>query len=356
MSTAGPPDLAAVAIIGMGASSPIGYGARPVQAAMAGRLRNFRSAPMLGWNEDPVRVSRLPDVSDSLSRSERIATLVEHAVADLCADIQVEVPGDVAIFVGCAQDAPESELNTVASAVTRGTGGMLDPTAGGIFAGYRAGRIAFLSALAKAMRWFDEGSGEIALVIAADSRCLPETVRHMARERRLLRDRDDGTIPGEAAVAMLVATPNSVLSQHAKLMVARPAFGADDFAILRQSPTATDGLGRAFGALAERPLSGSVRPQCVVAFETGEVFFTRAFQTAYLRNAQLMPEPLQHELIAANLGDTGAAAAGMALVRADWLMRQELDNRAPRVLIYGHADDGRCAAAMVIGRAVEALQ
>jgi 3-oxoacyl-[acyl-carrier-protein] synthase-1 len=277
-------------------------------------------------------------------------------VADLCAGLQVEVPPGVAVFVGCAQDAPESELNTVAAAVSSGSGGMLNPAAAGMFAGYRAGRIAFLSALAKAMRWFDGGSGELALVIAADSRCLPEMVRNMARERRLLNDRDDGTIPGEAAVAMLIATPNSVFSRHAKLMVARPAFAADDFATLRQSPLATDGLGRAFGALAERPLSGSIRPQSVVAFETGEVFFTRAFQTAYLRNAQLMPEPLQHELIAANLGDTGAAAAGMALVRAAWLMRQEPGNRTPRVLIYGHADDGRCAAAMAIGRPAEALQ
>lgn len=356
MSIPGSPDRAAVAIIGMGVSSPIGYGTRPVQAAMAGRLRNFRSTPMLGWTEEPVRISRLPDVDDSLSRAQRIAMLTEHAVADLCEDCQAEIPPGVAVFVGCAQDAPESELNTVAAAVTTGSDGMLDPGAAAMFAGYRSGRIAFLSALGKAMRWFDEGSGEIALIIAADSRCLPETVRGLARERRLLSDRDDGTIPGEAAVAMLIATPNSVWSHHARLMVARPAFAADDFATLRQSPTATDGLGRAFGALAERPLSGSIRPQSVVAFETGEVFFTRAFQTAYLRNTQLMPEPLQHELIAANLGDTGAAAAGMALVRADWLMRQEPDNRTPRVLIYGHADDGRCAAAMAIGRPAEAQQ
>ncbi len=66
MKTAGLPDLAAVAIIGMGAISPIGYGARPVQAAMAGRLRNFRSTSVPGWAEDPVRISRLPDVDDSL--------------------------------------------------------------------------------------------------------------------------------------------------------------------------------------------------------------------------------------------------------------------------------------------------
>jgi hypothetical protein len=299
--------------------------------------------------QKPVRLSRLPDLDESLSRQQRIATLIERTAADLANEWQMAVPAEVGIFVGCAQDAPESELDTVAAALKSGSGGMFDPEAAPIFAGYRAGRIAFLAALAKAMRWFDAGSGELALVVAADCRCLPETVRDLARARRLLNDEDDGTIPGEAAVGMLIAKPRSELAQRAKFLVSRPAFGTDPFASLRQTPTATDGLGQAFRALTEVPVAGAVRPQCVVAFETGEVFFTRAFQTAYLRNTQLMPEPLQHEIVAANVGDIGAAAAGMALVRADWLMREQPESREPRVLIYGHSDDGRCAAAMAIG-------
>jgi hypothetical protein len=127
-------------------------------------------------------------------------------------------------------------------------------------------------------------------------------------------------------------------------------FAQDDFEVLRQSPVATHGLGHAFRALRAQPIAGRARPATVIAFETGETFFTRAFATGYLRNVQLMPEPLQHELIAANLGDTGAAAAGMALVRADWTMRRLCTQVATRVLIYGHADSGACAATVAIGR------
>jgi hypothetical protein len=107
-------------------------------------------------------------------------------------------------------------------------------------------------------------------------------------------------------------------------------------------------LGHAFRSLREHPVVGAARPRAVIAFESGELCFSRAFVTAYLRNAELMPEPLQHDLIATNLGDVGAAAAGMALVRAAWLMNQQDSGADARVLIYGHADTGRCAATMAI--------
>jgi 3-oxoacyl-[acyl-carrier-protein] synthase-1 len=337
----------------MGASSPIGYGARPIQAAMAGRLRNFQAADMSGWNGEAIRISRLPDLPEAVPRAARIAALVEQAAADLCANLKtLDLPRGVPVFMGFADDSPDSELDTVGSALEQGSQGLLDPQAATLFTGYRGGRIAFLSALAKAIRWFDERGGELALIVAADTRCTREAMFPLFRERRLLTSEDDGTIPGEAAVVALVTPPNTqVAAQHARFMVGRPAFGADDFAALRQAPQAANGLGRALRTLREDVVAGAIRPATVVGFETGELFFTRAFATGYLRNAELMPEPLQHELIAATLGDTGAAAAGMAVLRTDWLLRHLSGATNPRVLIYGHADNGRCAATVTMGRA-----
>jgi 3-oxoacyl-[acyl-carrier-protein] synthase I len=342
--------LAAVAVLGMGASSPIGYGVRPIQAAMAGGIRNFRAATLLAWNREPARISRLPDVDEAVPRAERIALLIRLAVADLLASLQIELPGSLPVFVGCAHDSPDSELDTIGGALADGSEGLLNPGAANPFTGYRAGRIAFLSALAKALRSFEEGAGELALIVAADTRCTGSAMDALFRKRRLLTSQDDGTIPGEAAIVVLVASPNSQLAAQALFMLGRPAFATDEFETLRRSPLAADGLSRVFRALREHPTAGAVRPGTAIAFETGEVFFTRAFMTGYLRNAELMPEPLQHELIAANLGDTGAAAAGMALVRAEWLLRRQETGESPRVLIYGHADSGRCAAAVAIGR------
>jgi hypothetical protein len=317
---------------------------------MAAGLRNFRASKRSAWNGEPARISILPDLDAAAPRAERIAVLVQHAVVDLLGDLQqVPPPGSTAVFVGCAHDAPDSEFRAIGQALAEASHGVFDSSAE--FAGYRAGRIAFLSALAKAMRRFDEGAGELALIVAVDTRCTSDAMDALFRRRRLLSSEDDGTIPGEAAVVALVAPLQSPLAVNAHFSIARPAFADDDFETLRRSPVATDGLGRAFRALREHPVAGAARPARVIAFETGEGFFTRAFVTGYLRNAELMPEPLVHELIASNVGDTGAAAAGMALVRAESIMRRMPGEEPPRVLIYGHADNGRCAAAMAIGAA-----
>jgi hypothetical protein len=350
------PASSAAAVLAIGATSPIGYGMRPTQAAMAAGLRNFQDAAHLDIDREPARVSRLPDMNDFAPRAQRIATLTRMAVADLLADaVAAGIPAGIPIFVGVADDDSESDLRVVGDALRDGSEGLIDPESATVFIGYRDGRIAFLSALSKAIDYFNEHSCEHALIVAADTGCTQEAVESRIRERRLLTSRDDGTIPGEAAVVALVASCQSSLAkQHAKFLVCNPAFGVDPFETIRQSPHATHGLGQAFRAIREHPVAGAVRAAAVVGFETGEVFFTRAFQNGYLRNAQLMPEPLQHESIAMNVGDTGCAAAGLALIRADSMLRGNIGEYGSRVLIYGHADSGRCAAAMTIGPQAQA--
>jgi hypothetical protein len=338
------------AILEIGASSPIGYGTRPIQLAIAAGLRNFQDATPTGDDGQPVRASRLPELGDAVPRAERIATLTRWAAADLLKQITVYLPTRIPVFVGLATDAPVSDLEAVRQGLADGSDGLLDSKAVALHV-IRAGRIAFLSALPTAIRSFDQGAGELALVVATDTRCTPEIIDGLIRERRILTTQSDGTIPSEGAVVALIASARSATaSQHARVYVSTPSFADDSFEILRRSPQVTQGLGRAFRTLREDPVCGALRPFTVIAFESGELFFTRAFTTGYLRNTEIMPEPLQHELIASAVGDTGAAAAGFALVRADWALDRRHVEGEHRVLIYGHADDGKCAAAIAIRR------
>jgi len=337
------------AILGMGASCPVGYGVRPIQAAMASGLRNFQDSVTLTPDGKPARISRMPDLSESVSRAERIAVLTRCAVADFCDNVMVELPHSLPVFVGVGHDSAEPDLAGIRRALGDGSEGLLNAESATTFAGHPGGRIAFLSAMALAIRSFDEGEGELALIVAADTRCTWEAMDALYRERRLLNSEDDGLIPGEAAVVALAARPTSRLAmQHARFLLCSPAFAEDEFQLLRRSPQASRGLGRAFNSLRGHPTAGTTRPDAVISFDTGELFFTRAFATGYLRSAKLMPEPLRHELIAANLGDTGAASAGMALLRADWMMHRKDRASCSRVLVYGHADNGWCSAAMTI--------
>jgi len=342
---------AAVAVLGVGATSAIGYGTRTIQVAMAAGLRNFQESGLVGDDGQPARMSRLPDIDPDASRSGRVAQLTRYAVADLVNNAKQHLQRPVPVFVGLGDDNPASDLDAIGRALSDAPVANVREDSSPL-SGYRGGRIAFLVAISRAMNWLNDNGADAALVVSADTRCTWHAAHALMRERRLLTDQDDGTIPGEGAVAILITPVQSPLArQHARFVITAPAFGADDFEKLRQAPQATDGLARSFRAIREHPVAGAHRATAVVTFATGELFFTRAFATGYLRNAELMPEPLQHDGIASNVGDTGAAAAGMALVRADGLMRQPESGDAHRILIYGHADDGRCAATMLIGTA-----
>lgn len=344
--TSGTPASAA-AVLGMGASCAIGYGVRSIQLAMAGGLRNFQEGTLINDEGEPARIATLPDLDEAAPRHERIAALTGHATVDLVKQLRAYLPPRIPVHVGTAANAPESDLDAIIRALRDGAGGLIDVEASSIRVS-RTGRIAFLSALATAIQDLDDGRSEVALVVAADTRCTWNVIDALMRQRRLLTNQDDGTIPGEGAVVALVASPRSASAiQHARFLVENPAFAQDEFQTIRQSPQAARGLGLAFRTLHERSVAG--RPAAVIGFETGELFFTRAFATGYLRNAGFMPEPLRHEAIAGNVGDTGAAAAGLAIARADWMMqRQEIPGSGP-VIVYGHADDGRCAATVAVG-------
>jgi hypothetical protein len=338
----------AAAVLAIGASSPIGYGLAPIQAAMAGGLRNFQDGAVTAHNGEPARCSRLSDLDEFAPRADRLAVLVRAAAADLVEQLAFRLPGNMPVYAGVAADTPTADLRTIGRSLNDGSGGVIAVEPAKLVAS-PDGRIAFLSALAHAVRGFQEGGADVALVVGADTRCTWDALVGVIRARRLLTEQDDGTIPGEAAVVALVASIRSPhAAEHARFVLLDPTFAADDFEALRRSPQAAGGLGEAFRILREQPVAAARRPASIVAFGTGELFFTRAFTTGYLRNAELMPEPLRHELIATNVGDTGAAAAGLALVRADWLMRRDEAADDRRILIYGHADDGRCAAALAI--------
>ncbi len=234
-------------------------------------------------------------------------------MADLCAGLRVEVPPGVAVFVGCAQDAPESELNTVAAAVTSGSGGMLDPRGGEFSPATVPAASPSLRRWRRRCAGLTKGPVRSRSSLRPTPRCLPEAVHNMARERRLLSDRDDGTIPGEAAVAMLVATPESVLSPtpRSSWLPDRPLAPTISRSSVNRRRRRTDWGGR----LARWPsvLCPGRFVRNVLLHSGPARFSSRGrFRLPIYATHRLMPEPLQHELIAANLGDTGAAAAGMA--------------------------------------------
>lgn len=173
-----------------------------------------------------------------------------------------------------------------------------------------------------ALRWaaevLAEGRVPRVALLAADSLVAPETIREFERAGLLLSSANrDGRILGEAAAALIVEHPQRPRTNSglASLLSIEEAHGPDSFEHLRagrELEVATS-LSQVFASTARL---FSQRVDLVVSAQPSESHWAREFSYAYLRNIGLMPEPLRFMQTGAELGDTGAAAGAVALVRA----------------------------------------
>jgi 3-oxoacyl-[acyl-carrier-protein] synthase-1 len=107
-----------------------------------------------------------------------------------------------------------------------------------------------------------------------------------------------------------------------------------------------DDLATIFRAFRER---GSPRVERVIAAHSGEGYFGQSFSHAYLREVEVMPEPLEVELIADCVGDIGAAAGPLGLAFAMYRMATEPRSARERALVYSESDTGEIGAAIIDG-------
>jgi len=93
-------------------------------------------------------------------------------------------------------------------------------------------------------------------------------------------------------------------------------------------------------------VAGARRVDAVFACQPGEAFWPTEFSRAYLRNAALMPEPLQVRTVGECLGDAGAGA-GPVMLGAALYRRGRRAQDGSRTLVYGCADGGKVGACVV---------
>ena len=331
-----------MALYALGATCALGYTFRAAQPAMAAGMAAFAEVDMEGNDGERVVCSTLEGLGSVADRSGRIRGLVHYALSDLVASLDGHPLDGLPVILGIDGERRQADLDAFRDGMDATEGASLDlrsPVSGVV----AQGRLSFLVALSRAHEALTAGRAPAVVVGAADTRCDPDTLAELRRGRRLLNSRDDGTIPGEAAVFALLARVEPRSATSPRLLVHPPSFRRDDPAVLYEAPARASGLAEAFAAQ-RTAAEGRRRPMAVVSFETGEGHYTRAFMTAYLRNVELMPEPLEHVTIASTVGDCGAAAGGMALVHADWLLRWPEPRPGDSVLTYGHADDGGAGA------------
>jgi 3-oxoacyl-[acyl-carrier-protein] synthase I len=207
-------------------------------------------------------------------------------------------------------------------------------------------RCGFTSALSQAQMMLYRHKKEYVLIVGMDSLLNATSLSYYAGgapvERRLLsEDNSDGFIPGEAATAILLSTPNR---NPSKVIIAGVA-EADEPAVLgnEEEPMMGKGLAEAMRTASQdaglEPHQASFR----VASVSGESYF---FNEAVLAQTRVLKQktesqPLWHP--ADNIGEVGAAVGGAMVVMTYYAF---INNYAPGSVALCHIsnDDSRRGA------------
>lgn len=344
-----------LALLKLGLCTPLGLTARATQVEMAAGTVRFFETDVLDTTGEPVRASVLTLLAPALSRTERMASLAVTALQEALTEVASLGIDRLPLLLALPEPgsgAPwhqEELLRTLEGAASPVRLEVSDKTL------FPEGRAGFFRALAEASRLLVSRKSEWVLVGGVDSLCDRKSLAHHARAGRSLGPGTrDGTLPGEGAGFILLTSSLSA-GPRGELPLGRllgSALAREPHAFLQRKPNLAEGLSDAFRQLRQHPVAGTRRADHLFSCQTGESFWAQEFNSAYLRNAPLMPEPLTVSLVADSLGDVGAAAGAIQLGSALHHLRKRAaaHGESARVLIYGCADAGQVGACIIEGK------
>jgi 3-oxoacyl-[acyl-carrier-protein] synthase-1 len=343
-----------IAIIELGLCTPLGLTTRASQVEIAAGTVRFCETDVLDDSGEPLRASMLSLLEPELTRMERMTSLAVTALQE---------PLKAASALGIEQlplllSLPERESGSffdqkalLEALVANTASPRLEIAESMLFPEGRAG---FFRALAEASRLLKSRRAVWVLVGGVDSMCDRDSLSHHARSGRSLgAESRDGILPGEGAGFFLLTSTlpsrQHRVSPRGWIVACALSHEPNDF--LQREPNLARGLTEAFRQLRSHPVAGARRVDHLLSCQTGEMFWAQEFNAAYLRNAQLMPEPLTMSLVAESLGDVGAAAGSLQLGSALHLLkkREHVHGTPGRALVYGCADAGHVGACVVEG-------
>jgi 3-oxoacyl-[acyl-carrier-protein] synthase I len=333
MSAAG-----AVSIVGFAGCTSLGYTLPQTLAAMGAGLSNFSNTGLK--NDFGGAVSAASLLERDTPSHERLAALARIGLAGVQELLATVGVAHAPLMLGVASDLADEEAATLRAEVRRSP--VVKPEA----AWYPYGRASTFVALAQAEALIARGAHRFIVVGGVDSLCAISRIDALVDAERVLGPHTEGTIPGEAAVFALLAKTEDPAVDPATSVLLEAVAQHRGQPFTRAERVSGDDLAVVFKSFRD---GGSQRVDRVIAAHSGEGYFGRSFSHAYLREVDVMPEPLEVELIADCTGDVGAAAGPLGLAFAMYRMVNAPREGRGRALVYSESDTGELGAAIIDG-------
>jgi len=331
--------LTPVSIVGFAGCSSLGYSVGSTLAAMGAGLSNFSDTGLKNPFGTPVMAASLLD--RDAPRIERLSVLASIALIDLQGLLGAAGVQHAPLMLGVPSDLGDEEEAALREQFAN------SPITRPDTLWFPYGRASTFPALASALDLIERGAHRFIVVGGIDSLCGLPTVHRLAQLGRVLGPHTEGTIPGEAAAFALVGRADDPAVDPANaVLLEAVAQHRSAVPFTQRDRVSGDDLATVFRAFRERGLQ---RVERVIAAHSGEGYFGRCFAHAYLREVDVMPEPLEVELIADCVGDIGAAAGLLGLAFATYRMATDPRSNHGRALVYSESDTGEVGAAIIDG-------
>ncbi|HJZ74148.1 MAG TPA: hypothetical protein VKE51_20550 [Vicinamibacterales bacterium] len=331
--------LAPVSIVGFAGCTSLGYSLGSTLAAMGAGLSNFNDTGLK--NPFGTRVMAASLLERDMPRIERLGILADIGLVDFHGLLESAGVHHAPLLLGVPPDLDDGERAVLTEVLSRSR--LIQAQT----MWFPYGRASTFAALAAASALIERGAHRFIAVGGIDSLCGPHTVHRLVQFGRVLGPHNEGTIPGEAAVFALLARADDQAADPAKAVrLEAIAQHRSPVPFTQRDRVSGDDLATVFRAFRERK---SERVERVIAAHSGEGYFGHSFSHAYLREVEIMPEPLELELIADRVGDVGAAAGTLGLAFAVYRMVTEPRSVRERALVYSESDTGEVGAAIVDG-------
>ena len=325
-------------IVGFAGCTSLGYSLGSTLAAMGAGLSNFSDTGLKSVFDTPVVAASLLD--RDTPRLDRLTELTKIGLAEVQTALSGLGLAQAPLMVGLASDLDAEAQELLRNDLRASPAVQREPAL------FPYGRASTFLALEAAMNLVNRGAHRCIVVGGIDSLCSRPEVQWLLDTDRLVGPHVDGTIPGEAAVFLIVARSDDPLAGSPSAVTLEGVVQhKSDVPFTKMDQPSGDALAAVFGSFRQR---GVRRVDRIIAAHSGEGHFGRSFAHAYLRQLEVMPEPLNIELIADCVGDVGAAAGTLGLAFA--MYRMVTDARAgARSLVYSESDTGELGAAIIEG-------
>lgn len=203
---------------------------------------------------------------------------------------------------------------------------------------------AFAELLPRLSEDLARGVADVAIVVAAHSDLSPERVSTLFEQDRLFtEDNDDGLLLGEAAVLLVLSTPETTrhrrLPQLARVLAVHQAF---DRARPDNDESSFEAIGLTFAFRRTLEAAALGKVGWIYSDINFERYRVNEYQAVLARCQELMGPPQLHEFPGQRLGGLGAATGPLhvALAAAAW---KHGYGASPNCLsLVGHDDGTRC--------------